>query len=101
MSDPPRPDERLDSLGRAARIRRGDVELWHMDDARIAARLVSLGEAGVGGFHEAADASAGVPEGPWIARRAVTPTLENLAKEARLPWRDALRVARDLSRALQ
>jgi hypothetical protein len=101
MSDPPRPDERLDSLGRAARVRRGGVELWHMDDARIAARLVSLGEAGVGGFREAGDASAGIPEGPWIARREVTPTLANLAKEARLAWRDALRVAHDLSRALQ
>ena len=57
----------LPSIGRARRFARDDGELWQLpaDAERIAARLVELGRAGVGGFAPASGA-----EGPWLVRRA-------------------------------
>lgn len=63
---PPAEGTPLPSIGRARRFARDDGELWQLpaDAGRIAARLVELGRAGVGGFAPASGA-----EGPWLVRR--------------------------------
>jgi hypothetical protein len=93
----------LEACGRARRVRRGEAELWLLDDARIARRLVSLGGAGIGGFREprAHPDLGDAPAGTWIERRAPGRTLEDLGKDARLPWREALAIGQDLARGLE
>jgi hypothetical protein len=94
----PREEASLESLGRARRVVRAGVELWQTDDPRLLQRLVSLGKSGIGGFDDADAGDAG-DDGPWIRRRPKAPTLEDLPRDA-VRWPDALRMARDLARAL-
>ena len=98
----PRPDaaDALAALGRASRTRRDDAEVWALPDAdaAVAARLVALGAAGLGGFIAGGRDDAGV----WLVRRQAerTPTLETLPKGERLGWMQAVGVVRALARAL-
>jgi hypothetical protein len=65
-------------------------------DARIARRLVSLGESGVGGCFAWGEDTKGV----WLARRSVRRTLDALARGERREWHGAITIVRDVARAL-
>jgi eukaryotic-like serine/threonine-protein kinase len=98
----PRPDagDALEEIGRAARAHAAAPagELWALppSDAPVAARLLALGAAGLGGF-----ADGGVDDrGVWLARRPAGQTLDGLGKRERLPWAQAIGVVRALARAL-
>ena len=87
-------DVALSSVGRARRFLRDGAEHWLLDDPRIASRLASLGRSGVGGF-------AGAGEPGLLVRREPKPTLGDLAREDRRPWREALGIVRGVARALE
>src|SRR4051812_45185220 len=88
----------LEPLGRAARSRCEDGEIWALQapDERVARRLLLLGESNVGGFV----AGGRDAEGVRLLRAVAPRTAESLARGEKLAWRDALAVVRDVGRAL-
>jgi hypothetical protein len=67
-------------------------------DERIAARLLALGAEGVGGF-----VRGGIDDDPspiWLVRLVPEERADVLARAARLPWKDALAIVKDVARAL-
>ena len=91
----------LPAVGRAARVASPpDAELWRLPraDEAVAARLLDLGAAQVGGF-----VAGGVEgEAVWLLRRVSAPSLHELlrARKGAWPWREAVGVARSLATAL-
>ncbi len=100
LSKAPRPvaSEALEGIGRAARARGEAGEVWALGaaDAALAARLLTFGEAGLGGFSRGGLDDDGV----WLVRRSVSRTLDGLARGERLPWSQGLGVVRALAGAL-
>jgi hypothetical protein len=90
----------LETVGRAARFRGAEGELWALpaEDAPIARRLLALGGSRLGGFVSGGEDARGV----WLVRRTAPRVLEALvaSKGERLAWTQALAIVRDLARAL-
>jgi len=87
----------LPSIGRARRFARDEGELWQLpaDAERMAARLVELGRAGVGGFAPASGA-----DGPWLVRRAAWDLDAWLAANpGPIAWRRAVSMIASLAEA--
>jgi hypothetical protein len=93
---PPGGKRPLAGVGRARRTADARGELWRLDGAPVVRRLASLGASGVGGFVAWGEDD----EGPWAVRRVASRTLDGLGRGERLPWREALGIARDLAAAL-
>lgn len=95
-----RPDAPADlgAVGRAQRRRAATLEVWSFapGDGALAAKLVTFGDAGAGGFVSSAEDEAGL----YAVRRSPTQTLDGLPRGARLDGPSALAKVRDLARAL-
>jgi len=90
----------LEGIGRARRFAcEGTAEeLWRLPaaDERVAARLLDLGRACLGGFERG-----GVDDdGVWLVRRPASPRLDAAGTGEPRPWREALAVVRDVAGAL-
>ncbi|EYF07735.1 hypothetical protein [Chondromyces apiculatus] len=89
-----------EALGRASRWRSEDGEIWRLaaTEEGLARRLLTLGEAGIGGFVEGGvDA-----EGVWLRRMLGGASLAARLRERRGPWawEEALAVGLSLARVL-